>query len=125
MPSVSSLITGPSAAAVFLLVFLHGMTALIPRVRRVGAIGRRRVRLIAQRGAGPGAGRPLPRRLMDGLQQRDEPRAVAVLAGAEDPADRAAAPVRGQVDLGAQPAAGSAQGLPARPAGFLSFAAAP
>jgi len=38
-----------------------------------------------------------------------------VLARAEDPADRAAAPVRGQVDLGAQPAAGPAQRLPARP----------
>jgi hypothetical protein len=38
-----------------------------------------------------------------------------MLARAEDTADRAAAPVRGQVNLGAQPAARAAQRLPARP----------
>jgi len=62
----------------------------------------------------------------DLLQQRDELRAVAMLSGGEDPGDRAAPAVGGQVNLGAQPATGAAQGLPARlPGGFLSFDGAP
>jgi hypothetical protein len=51
----------------------------------------------------------------DGLQQRDELRAVALLAGGQDPGDRAAPAVGSQVNLGAQPAAGTAQRLPAGP----------
>ena len=38
-----------------------------------------------------------------------------MLSGGEDPGDRAAPAVTSQVNLGAQPAAGAAQGLPARP----------
>ena len=41
--------------------------------------------------------------------ERDELRAVAVLAWGEDLGDRAAAAVGGQVDLDARPAAGMAQ----------------
>jgi hypothetical protein len=47
----------------------------------------------------------------DRVEQRDEPRAVAVLARAQDSGDVPTAPVCGQVDLGSEPAAGAAQGL--------------
>jgi hypothetical protein len=40
----------------------------------------------------------------DLVEQRDEPRAVAVLARAQDSGDGPIAPVRGQVHLGSQPA---------------------
>ena len=40
-----------------------------------------------------------------------------MLAGGEDVGDQAAPPVGDQVNLGGQPAAGPAQGLPAQPAG--------
>lgn len=53
------------------------------------------------------------------VHQRDELRAVAVLARGEDAGERAAPPVRDQVDLGGQAAPGPAQPLPARPGGRL------
>jgi len=66
--------------------------------------------------AGPGAGPP---RAFPGdadlVHQRDELRAVTMLARGEDIGDRAAPPVRDQVNLGGQPAAGPAQPLPPRP----------
>jgi len=105
-----------AAAAVLLLVFLHRDDRGDPALAQPGAVSSGGVGLVGQRGAGPGAGPSrAPAADADGLHQRDELRAVAVLARAEDPADRAAAPVRGQVDLGAQPAAGAAQRLSARP----------
>ena len=106
----------PRARRRSLLVFLRRDDRLDPALAQVGAVDSGGVGLVSHRGAGPGTGPPqTPASDGDGIRQRDEPRAVAVLARAEDPADRAAAPVRGQVDLGAQPAAGPAQRLPARP----------
>jgi len=111
--------SAPAAgAAVVLLVFLHRDDGLDAAAAQAGAVGGGGVGLVAHRPARPGAGPPLaPPQDPDLAHQRDEPRAVAVLAWAEDPGDRAAPPVSGQVDLGAQPAPGTAQSLPVRPAG--------
>jgi hypothetical protein len=86
---------------------------------QVGAVGGGGIRLVAQGGAGPGARPPgAPAQDADLAQQWDELRAVAMLAGGEDIGDRAAPPVCDQVNLGGQPAARTAQGLPARAAGL-------
>jgi hypothetical protein len=45
-----------AGAAVLHLVFLHRDDRLDPALAQVGPIGRRRVRLVGQRGAGPGGG---------------------------------------------------------------------
>jgi len=96
-----------------LLVFFDRYDGLDAAAAQVGAVGGGG--LVAQCPAGPGAGPPPAAAAdADGLQERDELRAVAVLAGGEDPGERAAAPVRGQVNLGGQPAAGAPQPLPAR-----------
>ena len=103
-------------AAVLLLVLFDRDDRGDPALARPGTVRRGGVCLVGHRGAGPG---PEPARAAAGdadlVQQRDELRAVAVLARGQDPADRTAPPVSGQVDLGAQPAAGAAQRLPARP----------
>jgi len=94
----------PRGAAVFLLVFLDPDDGGDAATARPGAVGCGGIRLIGHRPAGPGA-RPSLAAAGDAdlLQQRDELRAVAVLARGEDPGDRAAPAVSGQVDLGAQP----------------------
>ena len=100
------------------LVLLDRDDGFDPAAAQVGAVGGGGVRLIAHRGAGPGAG-PSPATAADGqlAHQGDELGAVAVLAGGENLGQRPAPPVRDQVNLGGQPAAGAAQRLPARPAG--------
>ena len=96
-----------------LLVFLDRDDRGDPALAQVGAVGRRRVRLVGQRPGGPG---PRPSLAAAGdadlLQQRDELRAVAVLARGQDPADRTAPPVSGQVDLGAEPTTGQRVSAP-------------
>src|SRR6202790_2947671 len=105
-----------AVTAVGFLVFLDRDDRRDPALAQVSAVGRGGVRLAVHRGAGPGPGTPqAPAADPDCLHQRNDPRAVAVLAVVAKPADGPAAPVRGQVDLGAQPAAGAAQRLPARP----------
>ena len=104
----------PPVAAMLLLVFLDRDDRLDAALPQPGAVAGRGVRLVGHRPAGPP---PWPARTAppdsDGVHQRDELRAVAVLAGGGQPGDRAAALVRGQVDLGGQPAAGPADRLPA------------
>src|SRR5512140_623983 len=102
-----------TAAAVFLLVLLDRDDRLDPALAQVGAVGGGGVGLIAHRGGGPGT-RPSLAPAADGqlVHQRDELRAIAVLARGQDAGDGAAAPVGDQVNLGGQPAAGAAQRLP-------------
>src|SRR6266487_1492993 len=108
--------SGPAAApAMVHLVFFDGYDGLDAAAAQVGPVGSRGIGLVAHHAAGPGAGpSPAATADADGLQERDELWAVAMLARGEDPGERAAAPVRGQVNLGGQPAAGAAQPLPAR-----------
>jgi hypothetical protein len=61
----------------------------------------------------------------DLVEQRDEPQAVAVLARAQDSGDGPTSPVRGQVHLGSQAAAATAQASVPSPRGFVSFHGAP
>jgi hypothetical protein len=100
--------------AVLLLVFLDRDDRLDAALPQPGAVAGRGLYLVGHCAAGAP---PWPARATppdgDGVYQRDEPRAVAVLAGGGQPGDRAAALVRGQVDLGGQPAAGPADRLPA------------
>src|SRR5512146_3126383 len=114
-----------AVAAACFLVFLDRDDGLDPALAQVTAVGGGGVRLIAHRGTRPGPGTAVaPAADADRRHERDEPRAVTMLAWGEDPGEGPAAPVRGQVDLGVQPAAGPAR--PAPPAGgFLSFAGAP
>lgn len=106
-----------AAAAVLLLVLLDRDDRGDPALAQVGAVGRRRARLTGHRPARPDAGPTLPAAGdADLVQQRDELRAVAVLARGQNASDRTAPAVSGQVNLGAQPAAGTAKRLPDRPA---------
>ncbi len=94
---------------------------------QVSAVGRGRVRLVGHRLAGPDPGPALAAPGdADGLQQRDELRAVAVLARGQDLGDRAAPAVGGLVDLGAQPPRERpSASRPGRGGGLLSFGGAP
>lgn len=97
------------------LVLLDRDDGLDTALAQVGAGG---VRLVSQGCAGPGAGPALaPAADADLVHQRDELRAVAVLARGGDPGQRAAAPARHQVDLRGQPGPGAAGPLPARAGG--------
>ncbi len=86
-----------------------------PSPGRVAAVAGGGVRLVRHRAARPAPG---PAQAAPGdadrVHQRDEPRRAAVLAGAGQPGDRAAAQVSGQVNPGGQPAPGPADRLPAR-----------
>jgi len=105
-----------AVAAVLVLVLLDRDDRMDPALAQVGAVRRRRVRPIGHHPARPGAGPTLAAAgNADLVQQRDELRAVAILARGQDAGDRAAPAVGGQVDLGAQPATGPAQRLPDRP----------
>ena len=105
-----------AVTAVVLLVFFDRDDRGDAPAAQAGAVGRRRAGLIAHGRTGPGTGPPgaWPGDA-DLAPQRDELRAVAVLAGGEDAGQRAAPPVRHQVDLGGPAAAGPAQSFPARP----------
>jgi hypothetical protein len=61
----------------------------------------------------------------DAIQQRHQLRIVPSLAGSEQEPHRQATPVDGEVDLGAQPAAGAPESLPVDDEGFDLVAAAP
>jgi site-specific DNA recombinase len=92
-------------AAVVLLVFLDRDDGLDAALAQVAAVGGGGVGLVTQRGAGPGAGPPLAP-APDGqlVHQRDELRAVTVLARRGDAGQRPAAPVSDQVNLGGKTA---------------------
>ena len=80
-----------AGAAMFLLILLDRDDRLDPALAQVGAVGRGRVRFVSHRPARPGAGPSFPAAGdADLIQQRDELRAVAVLARGEDPGDRPA-----------------------------------
>jgi hypothetical protein len=88
------------------LVFLDGDDGFDAVAAQVGAVGGGGVGLISHGPARPGAGPSLAAAAdVDGPHERDELGAVTVLAGGSDAGDRAAAPVSGQVNLGAQAAA--------------------
>ena len=77
-----------------------------PPIAQVSAVGLRTVGLVGPHRAGSGAWAPRPASGdADGARQRNEPGAVAVLAGAGQARDRAAAPVGDEVDLRREPAA--------------------
>jgi len=80
-----------AAAAVVFLVFLDRDDRRDSAAAQVGAVGGRGVGLVAQRGSGPGAG-PVLAAAADAelVQQGDELRAVAVLAGGEAAGERPA-----------------------------------
>ena len=104
-----------TVAAVGFLVFLDGDNRLDAVLPQVGAVAGGGVGLVRHRAAGPAAGPAQAAPLdADRVHQRDEPGGVAVLAGAGQPGNGAAAQVSGQVDLGGQPAAGAANPFPAR-----------
>ena len=92
-------------AAMFFLVLLDRDDRLDAAAGQPGAVGSGGVSLVGQREAGCGAV-PSPPTDADGLHERDESRAVAVLGGTEDPGDRPAAPAGGEVNLRGQVAAG-------------------
>jgi len=90
---------------VVLLVFLDRDDGLDAALAQVAAVGGGGVGLVTQYGAGPGAGPPLAP-AADGqlVHQRDELRAVTVLARRGDAGQRPAAPVSDQVNLGGKTA---------------------
>src|SRR6266487_2285874 len=109
--------TPAAGAAVLFLVFFDRDDRLDAAAAQVGAVGCGGVGLVAQCPARPAARRAgVPPGDPHLVHQRDELRAVAMLAWGENLGDRAAPPVRDQVNLGGQPAARAAQGLPAPPA---------
>src|SRR5947207_877300 len=77
-----------------LLSVVAGDGCGVARAARVGEVGGGGGRLVADRRSGPVAGRPaVPPQHPDLAHQRDELRAVAVLAGGEDAGDGPAPPV--------------------------------
>ena len=95
----------PRLRRFFFWSFLDRDDRLDAALAQVRTVGGRRAGLVAHRGAGPDAGASLAAAGDAQLvQQRDELRAVPVLAGAGELGERAAAPVSEQVNLGAQPA---------------------
>src|SRR3954467_14472155 len=100
---------------VLLLVGGFGNGGLDPALPQVGADPAAGVGLVAQHPAGSGPG-PTPAAAADPDRghHRPKPQAVVALPGTGHPRDRPTPPVGGQVNLARQPAAGPADGFPAR-----------
>src|SRR3954449_3010445 len=104
-----------AAEPVLLLIRGFGDGGLDPASAQVGADPAAGVGLVAQHPAGSG---PWPAGSVaadpDRGHHRPEPEAVVPLPGTGHPRDRPTPPVGGQVNLARQPAAGPADGFPAR-----------
>ena len=102
--------TQPTALAVALLIFRLGDDCFNPAAAQVGTIGPRGVRLIAQQCCRPGAGATESGALDPQLiHERDEHRAVAVLAGGAHGDQRQSVAVDELMGLRRQPTPGPAQ----------------